>query len=162
LPRRAGHPPTNHLPCRPSAPGRAAAASPVFLGRLSQPSCPPPPFTPTIARQLAPSSHQAAASPEQGSRRPPPGCAAVCPCRRDPDHNQAPESNLGESLVVFPTFPGRPRHRSRPIQARTADSCLRDPIADFPFFPGSFLWNQGHICEFLRSSRDPSAKVNLK
>jgi hypothetical protein len=122
--------------CRPPAPGRAAAASPVFPGRLSQLSCPPPPLAPTIARRLAPSSHRAAASPEQGSQRPPAGCATVCSCQRDLNPNQAPESNLGESLVVFPTFPGRPQHRSHPIPASRAALHARDYIASFSFFPG--------------------------
>jgi hypothetical protein len=124
--------------CRPPAPGRAAAASPVFPGRLSQLLCPPPPLARTIARRLAPSSHRAATSPEQGSRWPPAGCAAVCPCQRDPDPNQAPESNLGESLVFFPTFPGRPLHWSRPIPASRAALHVGDYIASFSFFPRWF------------------------
>jgi hypothetical protein len=87
------------------------------------------------ARSLLPPSRRLAGAglPAAATRL----CRDV-PLPARPDPNQAPESNLGESLVVFPTFPGRPRHRSRPIPASRAALHAGDYIASFSFFPGWF------------------------
>jgi hypothetical protein len=111
----------------PPATGRAIRRRQAGLprrARIPSAACPtgvpPPSLALAVARRLAPSSHRAAASPEQGSRRPPPGCPAVCPCRRDPDSNQVPKPVADESLVILPTFPDRPTPPARRISAGTA------------------------------------------
>jgi hypothetical protein len=111
----------------PPATGRAVRRRQAGLPRraripsvLCPTAVPPPSLALAVARRLAPSSHRAAASLEQGSRRPPPGCAAVSPCQCDPDSNQVPKLVTGESLVILPTFPGRPAPPARRISAGTA------------------------------------------
>jgi hypothetical protein len=98
----------------------AATAEPRLRPPPPPPRVPEPPLASTRATLVANCAAVPRPSPEQSSRRTPPSHAAEPQHRRDPDPNQAPKSNVGECLVVFPTFPGRPLHRSRPIPASRA------------------------------------------
>jgi hypothetical protein len=132
MPRRAGHP--SHRSCRPPAPGRAAAVSPVFLGRLSKPSCPPPPLAPTVARRTPSPSNRAVVSPEPSIPR---LAAATAVARlRQGHHRPALRSNSVPSNLS--TTPRRPRPAPPPDLAgflpTSPAAGPEDPIAGLQLF----------------------------
>jgi hypothetical protein len=82
----------SHRPCCSPAPGRAAAASSSFPGRIAQLWCPTPPLAlqePTPAARCFPRPE---ARRNWQPRRPPPPAASVPP-RATPLPNRAPNSN---------------------------------------------------------------------
>jgi hypothetical protein len=96
------------------------------------------------------------------SRRPPPGCAAACPHRRPPCPITACKPSQGEPLYLLHIFPGQKPRRSHRIPANPPHPLVQGPNCEVWNLSRVLSVNRGHICELLKSSRDPGAKHHLK
>jgi hypothetical protein len=132
--------------CRTSQPPVVPSAG-TRQGCRGEPSFPRPPF-PTIvlsttsrtydsspARSLLPPSrHLAGAGLLAAAAR---LCRGV-PLPARPDPNQAPESNLGESLVVSPPSPADPATGAAQFRRAAPPSMPGTTLHPFPSFQGDF------------------------
>jgi hypothetical protein len=101
----------------------------------------PNPCLPALleSRRAAPSAGLAESSPEPSSRRMLPGRAVEPQYQHGPNPNQAPKSNLGESLVVSPHLPRPTPPPERPNSGEPRrPPCPGTTLHPFPSFQGDF------------------------
>jgi hypothetical protein len=131
----------------------------IFRPYHHRPSVLATPHDPTPPPRVV--GHHRRRLPSTGAEAPAPATAASrhrAPFRPVSGHKSSP----GEPLFLPHSFPGRIRHRSRPISAGTAASMAKGLHCVSFVLSKVFFVNQGPIRNRIESSRDLPVKPSLK
>jgi hypothetical protein len=148
-------------PCPPSAP-MPPSGRVVLLLRPTPHYRPRPSPSPTGTHRAARGSSQVGSTPEQSPSWPCSRCAAGRSAAGSPPPVRGHKSTIGELLHLLHIFPGQKPRRSRRIPASPPPPLVQGPNCEVWNLSRVLSLNRGHICEFLKSSRDPGAKHHLK